>query len=163
MSARIHVEGLEALIARLRAGDQVVIEEMTRATEKGTSAVHGTARSIAKRRSGALAGALVKRVEIGGKAAVRGEVGVPRGNRARAYVSATEYGRKAGAKRPPIAAIMARMGVNRNAAFAIARSIARKGVPAAPFLRPAVEQNTGQIKAAYEDACERIVKRWAGG
>ena len=67
------------------------------------------------------------------------------------YAPFVEFGRAPG-KMPPVSEIQtwaARATGDANNAFTIARSIAISGVPAKPFLRPAVYKNRKHIRAIY--------------
>jgi hypothetical protein len=71
-----------------------------------------------------------------------------------------EEGRKAGAKMPPsdpIEAWMARHGIPLELSFVIRRAIGERGIPARPFLKPALEANRTKFEQEMQDAIDRAV------
>jgi len=89
-----------------------------------------------------------------------------------------EFGRRAGSM-PPVDALIGwvrrhaatgslpRGGANRqrvlyNRAFALARAIKRRGIPARPFMRPAYRRNEGAITALFARIGARVVGYLAG-
>jgi hypothetical protein len=50
----------------------------------------------------------------------------------------------------------------RGEAFALARAIARRGIPPRPFMLPAYEHNRARITAAFARLGLRTVAYWAG-
>ena len=74
------------------------------------------------------------------------------------YGANVEFGRRAGAKMPPVDALLGwvvRHGLARNprrargVAFAIARKIARRGIPPRPYMATALERNLPDIRARF--------------
>ena len=97
------------------------------------------------------------------------------------YARPVHDGRAPGSKMPPVAAIAQwvvekkilnvggkgkRKAVGskavRAAAFAIARSIAKKGIPAKPFLKDALIQSGMKIKAEFANAARAMQVLWDG-
>lgn len=76
--------------------------------------------------------------------------------------SATEYGRDPGSRMPPEGALlgwMARHGIPETMEFVLRRSIARNGITARPFLRPAVDQTRGPMHTEMQQAARRAAVR----
>lgn len=75
-----------------------------------------------------------------------------------------EEGRKAGGKQPPISAItpwLSIKGIPREAAFPIARKIAKEGIPPTPFFNSTFQQYKSQFTQGYEQALETDISIWA--
>ncbi len=79
-----------------------------------------------------------------------------------------EFGRRAGAKMPPVAEIRdwaKRKGIKDydRAAFLIARAIKKRGIPAAPYLFPAFEEERPQFLGRLERGINEANRRIARG
>ena len=82
------------------------------------------------------------------------------------YGVVVEKGRRPGAAMPPDAPLRRwgrRHGFSDQAIFNLRRKIAERGIPARPYLNPALEARKGQIKAEFAAANRRIVAELAGG
>lgn len=73
----------------------------------------------------------------------------------------TEFGRRPGAMPPvePIRRWAKRKGIDEDAAFAIAKKIAREGTPPAPFLFPAFEEERPRFLRRLRLALERTHRK----
>jgi hypothetical protein len=82
------------------------------------------------------------------------------------YPLVMEYGRRPGAKPPPVAAIMpwvvAKFG-DGSLAYVIARSIGRKGIKPHYFLRKAFERSRGAVLAYFEVATQHLANQLSIG
>jgi hypothetical protein len=82
------------------------------------------------------------------------------------YPLVMEYGRRPGAKPPPVAAIrpwvIAKFG-DASLAYVIARSIGRKGIKPRRFLKKAYTQSKPAIDGYFRTALERLTNRLSVG
>src|SRR5262252_1899371 len=91
------------------------------------------------------------------------------------YGRFVEFGRRAGARMPPVDALLgwvqrhfhaprARVTQNtlRGEAFALARAIQRRGIPPRPFMLPAYQRNEARIVAGFARLGLRTVAYLAG-
>lgn len=77
------------------------------------------------------------------------------------YAAAVEFGRAPGKKMPPYKALMkwARDVLGSEAlAFVVARAIGRKGTKPQPFLRPAIDNNTGLMDDVFAREMKRAIR-----
>lgn len=157
---------------RLQQVPGVVAAETRRAMEASLVLIEADARTLARRDVGRLQGSISYQIS-GSFPLLEGRVGPSIG-----YGVNVEYGRRPGARMPPVEALMgwvsrhfqdqgpgvARMGqaALRRRAFALARAIARRGIPARPFMQPAYEKNAGRIEALFGEVGVRIVATIGG-
>ncbi len=81
------------------------------------------------------------------------------------YALVNELGRRPGARMPPVSALvpwvrrhhLAERGEEWSVAYQVARSIAKKGVPAQPYLEPSLVEETPKFVKALNKALEDLV------
>lgn len=75
------------------------------------------------------------------------------------YAQAVHEGRKKGSM-PPVSALAGWASRHRVSAFLVARAIGRRGIPARPFLREALQRMRSQIDRALATASREIESGW---
>lgn len=151
----VQIIGLERLQASIAAGPSTLAAEVRTAMTAGSLLIEGTARSLAPKDTGRLAGSITHAI-TGGGANLTSTIGP-----SVAYGLYAEKGRRAG-KMPPIAAIAPwarRHGID---PFVLARSIARKGTKGRPYMLPAFNQNVSRVVSLFEKVGAVVVRRMAG-
>ncbi len=151
----VRIIGLEALQAGVAAGPATLAAEVRTAMVAGSLLMEGTARTLAPKDTGRLAGSITHTIS-GGGASLTSRIGP-----SVAYGLFVETGRRAGTP-PPVGAVAGwanRHGMN---PFVLARSIGRKGTRARPFMAPAFVQNVGRVTALFERIAGVTVRRMAG-
>lgn len=76
------------------------------------------------------------------------------------YVTVLEEGRRAGAKAPPgweISQWLERHGIDASWSFVVARSIARRGLPAHHMFRKSAEENAKEVEEIIYDAIVELL------
>lgn len=163
-------DDLNDVIRRLNQTPQVMAAELRRAMQASLLLVEADARINASRDTGRLAGSISNRID-GQGLVLEGHVGPSAG-----YGRYVEFGRRPGARMPPVSALIGwvqrhfhapRQRVTdatlRGEAFALARAISRRGIPARPFLQPALTKNRPQIDALFAAVGARVIASIAGG
>jgi hypothetical protein len=151
----IRIEGLEKLQAGVIAGPSTLAAEVRTAMTAGSLLIEGTARSLAPKDTGRLAGSITHAI-TGGGANLTSKIGP-----SVAYGLYAEKGRRPG-KMPPIAAIAPwarRHGID---PFVLARSIARKGTKGKPYMLPAFNQNVSRVVSLFAKVGSVVVRKMAG-
>lgn len=154
-SVTVQIVGLERLQAGVARGPATLAREVRTAMTAGSLLIEGTARTLAPKDTGRLAGSITH-VIGGGGASLQARIGP-----SVAWGIFVEQGRRAG-KRPPIAAVEGwarRHGVS---PYVVARSIGLKGTRPHPFLLPAYQQNSGRVIALFTALGARVVSTMAG-
>jgi phage gpG-like protein len=159
---------------RLGSYPQVTEAQLRRTLTTSLLLIEGSARRNAAQDTRRLAGSITHEI-TGTYPQLVGRVGPTV-----RYGAVMEFGRRAGARMPPVDALLGwvrrhwtgtplpRRGERREAmlrsrAFVIARAIGRRGIPARPYLQPAYRQNRAQIDALFNRIGVRIVAFLAGG
>jgi phage gpG-like protein len=143
-----------AMGARFRNAAPIVEREMKTAMVRSTAQIQHDAQVLVKVDTGTLRRSITTNVTP-----FLGRVG---SNQPHAPV--VEFGRKPGGKMPPPGVLdgwMARHGIPASAEFLIRRKIARKGIPAHPYLIPAFERNKHAIEAEFALAADRALRALA--
>jgi phage gpG-like protein len=159
-TATIDASDLAGLSRRYAGAERVLADEMGAAARWAAFAVVALAQRYVKRDTGNLANSLAGEVRsvAGGVEAVAG-TSVP-------YAADVEYGRRPGGRMPPVEAIRAWAVSHRipeEAAFAIARSIQRRGIPPSPYLTRALEELAPQIGERFAGVVPASLARLAAG
>lgn len=157
----VEIQGLSETIAALGKYDAIVAVELTQAMTESVKAIARSARDKAPYWSGALAGSMTSRV-MGTGSYIVGEVYSDASNPI--YPLVMEYGRRAGAKPPPVAAIrpwVADVLGDASLAYVVARSIGIKGIKPHRFLRKAYRENAAAILGVFRLTIDRIAQRLA--
>jgi HK97 gp10 family phage protein len=154
MALTFRVLGLDRFQKGLQSAAKATPVEMRAAMTEATLTVESTARSLAPRDTGRLQGSISSRITGGGTSLV-GEIG-----------PSVRYGlfveRGTRPHWPPVAAVSGwarRRGIP---PFLVARSIARKGTRAQPYMEPALERNRGRIEAIFARVGARVFSRLVG-
>lgn len=184
MSIRLGPEW-EAFNRRLQRTPEQMERQMREVLQASLILVEADARRMAPQDTRRLSGSISNRIS-GTYPNLVGEVGP-----SVRYGLFVERGRRIGAKMPPVAALMgwvarhwypavhgplrqgelrprraAGRGVSqadiRGRAFALARAIKRRGIPARPFMRPAWDRNRARIEQGFSRIGIRIVAYLAG-
>lgn len=157
----VEIQGLPETINALGRYDATADQELINAMRASTTAIQRSARAKAPVWLGNLSASMQSRVFMIGSVII-GEVYSNASNPI--YPLVMEYGRRAGAKPPPVDAIRPwvedKIG-DGSLAFVIARSIGRKGIKPHRFLKKAYAENAAAIAGVFRLACERIAKRLA--
>jgi hypothetical protein len=162
-------DDISDVIRRLNQTAAVMAAELRRAMTASLLLVEADARLNAPHDTRRLAGSITHRIDGEGLQLV-GHVGP-----SLLYGAPVEFGRRPGARMPPVAALLgwvqrhfhpvrARVTdeVLYREAFALARAIARRGIPARPFMQPAFDKNRPQIDALFAAVGARVVASIAG-
>jgi hypothetical protein len=155
MQIDVRIEGLEKLQAGVAAAPATLASEVRTAMMAGSLLVEGTARSLAPKDTGRLAGSITHAIS-GGGASLTSRIGP-----SVSWGIYVERGRRPG-KPPPVSAIAPwarRHGAN---PFLVARAIGRRGTKARPFLVPALTKSQGRIVALFTKVGATVVARMAG-
>jgi HK97 gp10 family phage protein len=154
MALTFRVLGLDRLQGGLQSAAKATPVEMRAAMTEATLTVESTARSLAPRDTGRLQGSISSRI-TGSGTALTGEIG-----------PSVRYGlyveRGTRPHWPPVAAVSGwarRHGIN---PFLVARSIARKGTRAQPFMGPALDRNRARIIEIFARVGARVFARIVG-
>lgn len=157
----VEIQGLSETIAALGKYDATAQKELVNAMTESVKAIAWSARNKAPYYQGNLAGSMTSRV-IGTGSYIIGEVYSDA--QPAIYPLVMEYGRRAGAKPPPVAAIrpwVADVLGDESLAYVVARSIGIKGIKPHYFLRKAYRENAAAILGVFRLAVERIAQRLA--
>jgi hypothetical protein len=151
--------GVAEQIGVLGQYDQITQQELTHGMIEAVKAIQWSSIQKAPKWTNALANHMQSRV-MGVGSFIVGEVYSDASNPI--YPLVMEYGRRAGAKPPPIDAIRPwvedKLG-DGSLAFVVARSIGRKGIKPHYFLRRAFQENRAAIVGMFGLVCERIAQR----
>lgn len=137
MSVKI-IGDKELMAAIKKLADEDVLKALYQASDKGADIVLASAQAKAPRLSGALARGLVKRKSAKGKKGTYAEVGSSN--------EAMEAGQ-----------VHTKDG--RSVYYGILVEYGRPGVPAHPFLRPALDENESKINELFKKALEEAVDK----
>lgn len=162
----------QAFLSRLQQTPEQMERDMRRTLQASLLLIEADARQLAARDTGRLGGSINNRIS-GTFPSLVGEVGPD----AR-YGRFVEFGRRPGARMPPVDALMGwvqrhwhtiaerRRGVSRRTlrgeAYVLARAIARRGIPARPFMAPAYERNRSRIAEGFARLGLNVVAYLAG-
>jgi Bacteriophage HK97-gp10, putative tail-component len=162
----------EAFNRRLQRTPEQMERDMRRTIQASLLLIEADARQMAPQDTRRLSGSISSRIS-GNFPSLVGEVGP--GTR---YGIVMEFGRRAGARMPPVDALIGwvrrhwhpvaarRRGVPqqtlRSQAFVLARSIQRRGIRPHPYMAPAFHRNRPRIEAAFARIGLRTVAYLAG-
>lgn len=152
MKIVFQIEGLERL-QKLTAKSGMVGAELRKAFDASGFIVESEAKKLAPKFDGLLANTITHEVD---PAPIPMHTIVGVGSRYAKYVHA---GRKPG-KMPPVKALerwAKKKGLN---AWAVAKSIEKKGIKPKPFLTDALEAKKGSVVKQFDNALERIRLQW---
>lgn len=149
--------------ARLSAMPAVMERELRAALNASLLLIEADARQGVAHDTGRLAGSISSQIS-GSGLNLEGRVGP-----SVRYGASVEFGRRAGSKMPPVDALMGWVsrhprgrGSRRQQAFALARSIQRRGIRARPFLVPAFKKNEAAIGRLFSRAGARVIASLRG-
>lgn len=162
----------EAFLTRLQRTPEQMERDMRSTLQASLLLIEADARTMAPQDTRRLSGSINNRI-TGTFPSLVGEVGP-----SARYGMFVEFGRRAGARMPPVDALIGwvrrhwhpieqrRRGVSRNTlraeAFVLARAIQRRGIPARPFMEPAYRRNQARIEAAFARIGLRTVAYLSG-
>ena len=175
----------EAFLSRLQTTPEQMERDMRQTLQASLLLIEADARQLAPQDTRRLAGSINGRIS-GTYPSLVGQVGPDV-----AYGRYVEFGRRAGARMPPVDALIgwvrrhwnpafigpmptgvlrprraAGRGVSeyqiRSRAWALARAIARRGIPPRPFMLPAYDRNRARIEAGFARIGLRVVAYLAG-
>ena len=175
----------EAFLSRLQTTPEQMERDMRQTLQASLLLIEADARQLAPQDTRRLAGSINNHI-TGTYPSLVGQVGPDAG-----YGRYVEFGRRAGARMPPVDALIgwvrrhwnpafigplrtgqlrprraAAPGVSdaqiRGRAFALARAIARRGIPPRPFMLPAYQRNEARIVAGFARLGLRTVAYLAG-
>lgn len=134
----VEVIGANELIAKFKKlADETLLTALHKAADKGADIVLSAAKSKAPRLTGAMAKGLVKRENNKGKKGVLARIG-----------SSDEAN----------AAGQVKTGDGRTVYYGILVEFGRPGVPAHPFMRPALDENQNKIQELFKEAIREAVE-----
>lgn len=157
-------DDLERMEARLAAMPQVMERETRHAMQASLLLIEADARRGAPQDTRRLSGSITSTI-VGTFPTLEGRVGP-----SVRYGAPVEFGRRAGAKMPPVDALLGwvrRHGGGtprqvRSRAFLLARAIGRRGIRPQPYMGPALDRNRRQIVALFQRAGARVVASLGG-
>ena len=155
MQIDLRIEGLERLQAGVAAAPATLARETRAAMVAGSLLIEGTARTLAPKDTGRLAGSITHTIS-GGGANLTSKIGP-----SVAYGLYVEKGRGPG-RMPPVAAVAGwarRKGID---PYVLARAIARRGTKPKPYMVPSFNQNRGAVVARFQRIGVAVVQRMAG-
>lgn len=161
--ATIEWRGLIELQRGMAAAEQSLPAQLHDAMQDSLNLVKGDAeRTLGGHGLKRLAGSLATDISGSGTALV----GTVSTDRPSAFW--VEHGRAAGRRPPPSHALRQWAGehgipTDAGTLFVIARAIGRRGIRPRPFLRPALERNTGRIQQVFAKMGAAVVARMARG
>lgn len=143
MAFGIQILGIEKLVSGFNAAPTTLAQETRTAMEAGGLLIEGTARSIAPKKTGRLAGSITHRVS-GGGANLICEIG-----------PSVQYGLyvETGTRPHWMPSGILPWGAM--------RTIARRGTRAQPYMKPAFDQNVGRVTALFTQLGFKVVSRIA--
>lgn len=141
----VQVIGIEKLVSGLNRSPAVVAAESRAAMTAGCLMIEASARSLAPKRTGRLAGSISHRISGSGGSLV-GEIGP-----SVQYGIYVEYGTRPHWMPPGILP------------FPAMRAIARRGTRPHPYMRPAFESNVGRVTKLFTDIGFKVVGRIVAG
>jgi len=157
-SFAVDVSQLVTLSKRYAAAGPIVQDELVNAGERSALAIEGLAKRYAPVDTGTLRRSITHEAKpyAGGVRATAG-TNVP-------YAEAVEKGRRAGASMPPRGVLIAsgwlrRHGLPDSAEFVVRRAIARRGIPARPYLIKAFSELKPQIVKEFQAMPGRVFLR----
>jgi len=151
----VQIIGLEPLQAGLAAGPSTLAAEVRTAMTAGSLLIEGSARRLAPRHTGRLAGSITHAIS-GGGANLTSKIGP-----SVAYGIYVEMGRGAG-KPPPVSAVASWARAHGIDPYVLARAIGRRGTKKRPYMRPAFDQNVSGVIALFQRVGTAVVSRMAG-
>ena len=161
MDFDVDASDLRRLNQRFAGASKIIQTEHTAAMRRATILVQGEAQKRVRKDTRTLARSLTTGTAPNAVRSLAGAVeGIVGSNQP--HAKPVEFGRRAGATPPPIGSITRwakKKGIN---PYALQRSIAKRGIPARPYLRPALEAKKAAIKAEFAAANRRIVAQLGG-
>jgi hypothetical protein len=155
----VTIKGLDEQIQLLGGYDKTAMTELTHGMSEATRAIARSAQVKAPNFSGELAASMTSRVMTMGSQII-GEVYSSASNPI--YPLVMEYGRRPGAKPPPVEAIrpwVESVLGDGSLAYVVARSIGRKGIKGKFFLRKAYRENANAIVGLFGLIVDRIAAK----
>jgi len=152
----VQIIGLEPLQAGIAAGPSTLAAEVRTAMTAGSLLIEGSARRLAPRHTGRLAGSITHAI-TGGGANLTSKIGP-----SVAYGLYAELGRGPG-RPPPVSAVASWARAHGMDPFVLARSIGRKGTKGKPYMKPAFAANVSGVIALFQKVGATVVARMAGG
>lgn len=158
---RVDVSQLVTLSKRYAGAGPIIEDELVNAGARSMLAVEGLAKKYVKRDTATLQRSITSEAKpyAGGVRATAG-TNVP-------YARSVEEGRRPGGRMPPRGILIASGWLRRHnlpdsAEFPILRAIARRGIPAAPFLGRAFTELKPQIAKEFQAVPGRVFVRLRG-
>jgi hypothetical protein len=152
----VEIVGADKLAAGMgKAATSVLPSETRKAMDASLLLVEVDARRNVKQDTRRLMNSIHPNVS-GSGANLTGEVGP-----SLKYGLWVERGRPAGKRPPPVASLRgwaARHGIPVGVLYVVARAIGRRGIPPAPFMRPAYEKNRSKIEALFARIGVKVVE-----
>lgn len=151
----IDTRELDALLTRFAGARPVVEREAIRGLDRSAIRVQNSARGNLHSSGAIDTGQLLNSIGV-----------EPRGTFARAigtnksYGETVEFGRRAGAPMPPAGSLLGwlqRHDIPADMEYVIRRRIADRGIPARPYLMPALEDNEPAIQEEFALAAQRAM------
>lgn len=163
MAGEARVHGIASLRRKLGLLTEAEAEATNREVRRSAVAIQAGAKKRVKVDRGELRNSISIEVRSRASAGLSNDGASAAIGTNKPHGPAVEFGRRAGKKMPPVEEIRAwarRKGIPEDAAFAIARKIAREGTPAAPFLFPAFEEErpkfVRRLAASLDQAHRRV-------
>lgn len=148
----IRVDGLERLLAKM-GGAAIIRDEMRKAFDRAGFIVESEAKRLVPVDRGRLRASIAHQVDPA-TFPKHAEVGTNT-----SYAKAVHDGRPRGIM-PPVSALEGWAKRHRMSAWAVAKAIEQRGIPARPFLADALEAKQPAVQAQFDKALERMRNAW---
>lgn len=156
----VDVKDVTEQVKLLRGYDAIADDELTRAMNQSVMTLVAAIKPLTPIYRGALRNSIDSEVKRIGVGSIMGRVGSTL--KSEEYPAVMEFGRKAGAKMPPVEPIERwahlKLGVD-GLGFIIARSIAAKGIKGKRYMKRGFDASKSKIAAYFDQAKIRIVER----
>lgn len=153
-SVTIDASALNALARQFEGAGPVIEREGNAALERSAAAVHASAQQNLTDLGAVDTGTLRRSIAVD-LSPMQAAIGtnLP-------YAEAVEMGRRAGAPMPPAGSLLdwlRRHGIPAEMEFIVRKRIAQRGIPARPYLVPALDENEPAMQREFDLAADRAL------
>ena len=157
MSISVKAKGLDELRRRFADSPRVVEKHSHPAMQSSVDLVQRNVAPLTPSSSGTLRGSLEGQVR-GTGTDIKGLV---KPGKFQTYFAVQEYGRKS-KKFPNINSIAARMGLDKNSAYLVARAIARRGTTGYKYMQRGWDKSHKGVNRYFREAIHKIARELEG-